>query len=104
MRSAEADARAARQPTGILRRPGVFEPLEAGVDVGGDDGAVDRADRRADDEARPDVALEQCPQHADLARAEHAAASEDVRDLGAHGAILPQWRRLRREARTRISS
>ena len=45
--------------------------------VGGEEGAVERADRRADDEVGHDAGLEQRPQHADLAGAEHPAAAED---------------------------
>ena len=45
--------------------------------VGGEERAVERADRRADDEVGDDPGLEQRPQHADLTGAEHAAAAED---------------------------
>ena len=46
------------------------------VRVGGDEGAVDRADGRADDEVGPDPGLGQRAQHADLVRAEQPAAAE----------------------------
>src|SRR5207244_11425578 len=46
--------------------------------LGGDGGTIDRADRRADDEVRPDVPLQQGPQHPDLVRTKVAAATEDV--------------------------
>ena len=46
--------------------------------LGGDGGTIDRADRRADDEVRQDVPLEQGPQHPDLVRTKIASAPEDV--------------------------
>jgi hypothetical protein len=45
--------------------------------VGRDEGPVERADRRADDEVGHDPGLEQRPQHPDLAGTEHAAAAQD---------------------------
>ena len=52
--------------------------------LGGDGGAVDRPDRRPDDEIRRDAPLEQRAQHPHLVRAERPTASQDERD-GARG-------------------
>ena len=47
--------------------------------VGGDEDAVDGADRGAQDEVGPDAGVGQRGQHAHLVRAEHPAAAEDER-------------------------
>src|SRR5215218_10173848 len=47
----------------------------------GDEGSVERARGRADDQVRADVALVERAQHADLDRAEAGASREDERLL-----------------------
>ena len=71
---------------------------DRGVRVAGDHGAVERADAGAEHQVGDDVALEERPQHADLDRAEDAAAAEH--EGGGHGAVtqsrMPRARGSRR--------
>ena len=63
------------------RRPRVQQRVDdGGRRVGGDEGAVDRADRGAGDDVGADAGLEQRLDHADLDRAADAAAAEHERD------------------------
>ena len=58
--------------------PQADQPVDhAGAGVGGHQGAVQRADRGAQDQVRADAGLEERPEHADLDRAEQAATAQD---------------------------
>ena len=71
---------------GGVEDPLLTEPAPDGLEavehlqarLGGDGSTIDGPDRRADDEVRQDVPLEQCPQHSDLVCTEIASATEDV--------------------------
>ena len=76
------------------RCPQLGEPLDDGERrVAGDQRAVEGADAGAEDEVGGDAALEERPQHADLDRAEDAAAAEHER--GGHRVDRPQCRTRR---------
>src|SRR4029077_656844 len=59
-----------------LTAPQAVEPLRRAFRVGGDEGAVHRADGGADDEVGPHPGVGQRAQHADLVRAEQPTAAE----------------------------
>ena len=65
------------------RHSSVSRSITASVGLAGDQRAVERADAGAEHQVGDDAALEQRAQHADLDRAEDAAAAEHER--GRHG-------------------
>ena len=61
--------------------PHLLEPAQRGRRIGRHEHAVDRPDRGAQDQVRPDPGLAERPEHADLARPEDPAAAQDEGDL-----------------------
>ena len=83
-------------PQGLAERllqggalPQLVQLLRRARRVGGHEGAVDRAPRRAHDHVGPDAGLRQRPEHADLMRPEQAAAAEHERRLHPHASSRP---------------
>jgi hypothetical protein len=69
---------AERQPQ-LVALPHPLQARHRARRVGGHERAVDRADRGAHDQIRPDARLRERAEHADLVRAEQPAAAEDER-------------------------
>ena len=61
-------------------RPGVRQPVGGAFRVAGDDGAVDRPDRRAHSQVGGDAVLSERLQHPDLDGAQAATATEHETD------------------------